>query len=158
MPINNLQSLSSPVLPPASPGTGNMFGMGGFTQANQAMLGNLSAGNPAAPPPTLPIGSGNVMYGANSFSQENIGNVSGVVGMDEENEQAYIPEVEAVESAEDIKKAENKTASKAGLKGAAAGAAIGSVVPILGTAVGGLIGGAIGFFGSKRKQKKNKSK
>lgn len=99
MPINDLQVLSSPVPPPAAPGSGNVLGMGGFTPANQAMLGNLSAGNTAAPAPTLPVGSGQTMYGANAFSQEEIGAIGGVVGLNDPTKvETFIPpEVDIVE-------------------------------------------------------------
>ena len=86
--------LSSPIPPPSAPGSGVSGYHGGFTQTNQAMLGNLSGGNNGAPPPTLPIGAGNTMYGADSFSQEDISGVGGVVGKKPEADTtSFIPTI-----------------------------------------------------------------
>ena len=150
----DLTNLYNPVpvpgTPPVTPGTGSSYS-GGFTPANQAMMGNLSGTNPNALPPSMPVGSGNTTYQGPMFGQEDIGNVGGVVGMNEDTKQAYIPEVP------DASEAQTSEFSDAYNKGytttedtrgdmAARGAAIGSVVPGVGTVAGAVIGGAAGFL------------
>ena len=148
-----LEDLYNPVSTPgATP-------IGSFDQTTQAMTKNLSGVDPNAPAPQLPIGTGNTMYKGPMFGQEDIGNVSGVVGTQEDPKTAFIPEVAKTD--EEIRKEQNKEAGGAALSGAAKGAklgaTLGSVVPGLGTAAGRLIGGAagaaIGFFGNKKKNK-----
>tara|TARA_R110000824_G_scaffold2386_1_gene11183 strand:+ start:69 stop:641 length:573 start_codon:yes stop_codon:yes gene_type:complete len=83
----------TPTLTPGTPApvTPGFSYSGGFTPANQAMMGNLSGANPQALQPSMPVGSGNTMYQGPMFGQEDIGNVGGVVGMNEETLEAYIP-------------------------------------------------------------------
>ncbi len=158
-----LEDLYTPV---ATPGTTTPVSTGRFSPTTQAMTQSLSGTNPNANLPTMPIGAGNTMYKGAMFGQEDIGNVGGVVGMDNQTkkQEAIIPEVDEdyFKTAGEIKKEDNKEAGGAALSGAAkgakVGASIGSVIPgfgtVIGGAVGALAGGAIGFFGTKNKQKK----
>jgi hypothetical protein len=93
MDQDSLNALYTPVPAPGTPApvTPGFSYSGGFTPANQAMMGNLSGANPKALPPNMPVGSGNTMYQGPMFGQEDIGNVGGVVGMNEETLEAYIP-------------------------------------------------------------------
>jgi len=151
-----LEDLYNPV---ATPGTTTPVSTGRFSPTTQAMTQSLSGTNPNANLPTMPIGAGNTMYKGAMFGQEDIGNVAGVVGTQEDPKTAFIPEV--VKTDEEIRKEQNKEAGGAALSGAAQGAklgtTLGSVVPGLGTLAGGLIGGAagaaIGYFGNKKKNK-----
>ena len=93
MDQDSLNALYTPVPTTETPAsvTPGFSYSGGFTPANQAMMGNLSGANPKALPPNMPVGSGNTMYQGPMFGQEDIGNVGGVVGMNEETLEAYIP-------------------------------------------------------------------
>lgn len=138
-----------------------------FDETTQAMTKNLSGADPNAPTPQLPIGAGNTMYQGPMFGQQDISNVGGVVGMDnqkkKQEQETLIPEVDEdyFKTDEQLRKEGNKAAGGAALSGAAQGAKLGtklgSIVPGVGNVAGGIIGGvagaAFGFFGSKKKQK-----
>ena len=138
-----LEDLYNPVSTPgATP-------IGSFDQTTQAMTKNLSGVDPNAPAPQLPIGTGNTMYKGPMFGQEDIGNVSGVVGMnDQKATQAFIPEAPGK-----TKKELNKETAGATLSGAASGAMAGAALGPWGAAIGGVVGGAAGFIKSKQSQK-----
>jgi len=136
-----------------------------FDETTQAMTKSLSGADPNAPPPQLPIGAGNTMYQGAMFGQEDISNVGGVVGMDDQNKEqkAIIPDVDEdyFKTDEEIRKEQNKEAGGAALSGASKGAKIGgtlgSVIPgvgtLIGTGIGATLGAGIGFFGNKNKNK-----
>lgn len=143
----DLTNLYSPVPAPGTPTpvTPGFSYSGGFTPANQAMMGNLSGANPNALPPSMPVGSGNTMYQGPVFGQEDIGNVGGVVGMNEDTKQAYIPEVPDASEAQtsEFSDAYNKgytTTSDTRAESMARGAAAGSYFGPAGTYIGAGIG------------------
>ncbi len=97
MDQDSLNALYTPVPTPA-PVTPGFSYSGGFTPANQAMMGNLSGANPKALPPNMPVGSGNTMYQGPMFGQEDIGNVAGLLKAGDKK--MFIPSVEEPEEEE----------------------------------------------------------
>jgi hypothetical protein len=91
----DLEKLYNPVSSPfedaVASGVQSTFNTGRFSPEVQAMTQSLSGTNPKALPPNMPIGSGNTMYQGPMFGQEDIGNVGGVVGTNQEPLEAYIP-------------------------------------------------------------------
>ena len=134
-----LNALYTPVAPPVTPGAGVAYS-GGFTPSNQAMMGNLSGTNPNALPPSMPVGSGNTTYQGPMFGQEDIGNVGGVVGMNEDTKQAYIPEVP------DASEAQTSEFSDAYDKGYTTTSDTRAESMARGAAVAGPIGAAVGWL------------
>ena len=126
-----------------------------FDETTQAMTKNLSGADPNAPTPQLPIGAGNTMYQGPMFGQEDISNVSGVVGMDNQTKQqeAFIPEVDEdyFKTDEQLNKEKNKQLGGAALSGAAKGAKIGNMIPGVGTLIGAGIGAMVGYTGAQIK-------
>ena len=95
----NLEQLSGPVAAPAPLGQAPIT-TGGFTPNAQKFAPYLSGANQSGQQPNLPIAEKSMFPETSGalpvFAQDQIGNVGGVVGMDNQTKQqeAFIPEVD----------------------------------------------------------------